>query len=86
MEYIALNMKSNSKYKTSERKNKKYRTIIIESLLPNKKKSIEEISNGELDRSRLEFVIRRMIGNGEIGTTPEWNYKLGTRMREKYNN
>lgn len=69
----------------SASRNEEYRRIIINSLLPDNKKSLGEISNGELDRSRLKSVIRMMIDNGEIGTTPDWNYRLSSRMREKYN-
>lgn len=33
------------------------------------------------DRDEVNEVLRKMIANGMITSTPEWNYKLGTRAR-----
>jgi hypothetical protein len=62
-----------------------YRAIIINSLLPDKKKTLNDIGDSSLNKSKRKSVITDMISNNEIETIPGWNFKLSDSMREKYN-
>lgn len=55
----------------------------VRTALQSGPKSIGELmdATGLEDRSEVKKVLRRLIRDGDVATTAEWNYKLATRLK-----